>query len=68
MTLSELLVVIAITAASITFLLLDEIEKAHRDVFNVLLQLLEDGRLTDSHGRTVDFTNTTVVMMSNIAA
>jgi len=51
-----------------TVLLLDEIEKAHRDVFNVLLQLLDDGRLTDSHGRTVDFTNTIVVMTSNIGS
>jgi ATP-dependent Clp protease ATP-binding subunit ClpB len=46
-------------------ILLDEIEKAHRDVFNVLLQLLDDGRLTDNHGHTVDFTNTVVVMTSN---
>lgn len=46
--------------------LLDEIEKAHRDVFNILLQLLDDGRLTDNHGHTVDFTNTIVVMTSNI--
>ncbi len=51
-----------------TVLLLDEIEKAHRDVFNVLLQVLDDGRLTDSHGRTVDFTNTIVVMTSNIGS
>jgi len=51
-----------------TVLLLDEIEKAHRDVFNVLLQLLDDGRLTDSHGRTVDFSNTIVVMTSNIGS
>ncbi|MGE3315567.1 MAG: AAA family ATPase, partial [Planctomycetaceae bacterium] len=49
-------------------LLLDEIEKAHRDVFNVLLQLLDDGRLTDSQGRTVDFSNTIVVMTSNIGS
>ena len=49
-------------------ILLDEIEKAHRDVFNVLLQLLDDGRLTDSHGRTVDFSNTIVVMTSNIGS
>ena len=49
-------------------ILLDEIEKAHRDVFNVLLQLLDDGRLTDSHGRTVDFCNTIVVMTSNIGS
>jgi len=47
-------------------ILLDEIEKAHRDVFNVLLQVLDDGRLTDGHGRTVDFRNTIVVMTSNI--
>ena len=51
-----------------TVILLDEIEKAHRDVFNVLLQLLDDGRLTDSHGRTVDFSNTIVVMTSNIGS
>jgi ATP-dependent Clp protease ATP-binding subunit ClpB len=49
-------------------LLLDEIEKAHRDVFNVLLQLLDDGRLTDGQGRTVDFTNTIIVMTSNIGS
>lgn len=48
--------------------LLDEIEKAHRDVFNVLLQVLDDGRLTDGHGRTVDFRNTLVVMTSNIGS
>jgi len=47
--------------------LFDEIEKAHRDVFNVLLQVLDDGRLTDGHGRTVDFHNTIIVMTSNIA-
>ena len=47
-------------------LLLDEIEKAHRDVFNVLLQLLDDGRLTDSHGRTIDFRNVIVIMTSNL--
>ena len=46
-------------------LLLDEIEKAHPDVFNILLQVLDDGRLTDGHGRTVDFTNTVIVMTSN---
>ena len=49
-------------------LLLDEIEKAHRDVFNVLLQLLDDGRLTDGQGRTVDFSSTIVVMTSNIGS
>jgi ATP-dependent Clp protease ATP-binding subunit ClpB len=48
--------------------LFDEIEKAHPDVFNVLLQLLDDGRLTDSHGRTVDFKNTIIIMTSNIGA
>jgi len=48
-------------------ILLDEIEKAHRDVFNVLLQVLDDGRLTDGHGRTVDFKNTVIIMTSNIA-
>jgi len=48
--------------------LLDEIEKAHRDVFNVLLQVLDDGRLTDGQGRTVDFKNTIIVMTSNIAS
>jgi len=48
--------------------LLDEIEKAHSDVFNVLLQVLDDGRLTDGHGRTVDFKNTIVVMTSNIGS
>ncbi|MBA4388233.1 MAG: ATP-dependent chaperone ClpB [Verrucomicrobia bacterium] len=48
--------------------LLDEIEKAHPDVFNVLLQILEDGRLTDSHGRTVNFKNTLIIMTSNIGS
>ncbi len=48
-------------------LLLDEIEKAHADVFNVLLQLMDDGRLTDGQGRTVDFKNTVVIMTSNVA-
>src|SRR4029077_2151662 len=49
-------------------LLLDEIEKAHPDVFNILLQILEDGRLTDAQGRTVDFRNAIVIMASNIGA
>jgi ATP-dependent Clp protease ATP-binding subunit ClpB len=49
-------------------ILLDEIEKAHRDVFNVLLQLLDDGRLTDGQGRTVDFRNTVVIMTSNLGS
>ena len=48
--------------------LLDEIEKAHPDVFNVLLQVLDDGRLTDSQGRTVDFKNTVIIMTSNIGS
>ena len=51
-----------------TVVLLDEIEKAHPDVFNLLLQLLEDGRLTDSKGRTVDFKNTLIIMTSNIGS
>ena len=49
-------------------LLLDEIEKAHQDVFNVLLQILDDGRLTDAQGRTVDFKNAVVIMTSNFGA
>jgi ATP-dependent Clp protease ATP-binding subunit ClpB len=49
-------------------ILLDEIEKAHHDVFNVLLQVLDDGRLTDGHGRTVDFKNTVIVMTSNVGS
>jgi ATP-dependent Clp protease ATP-binding subunit ClpB len=48
--------------------LFDEIEKAHRDVFNVLLQVLDDGRLTDGQGRTVDFKNTVIIMTSNIGS
>jgi ATP-dependent Clp protease ATP-binding subunit ClpB len=46
--------------------LLDEIEKAHTDVFNILLQVMDDGRLTDGQGRTVDFKNTVLIMTSNI--
>ena len=49
-------------------ILLDEMEKAHPDVFNILLQILEDGRLTDGKGRTVDFRNTVVIMTSNVGA
>ena len=49
-------------------ILLDEVEKAHPDVFNTLLQLLDDGRLTDGHGRTVDFTNSVLIMTSNLAS
>ncbi|MBP0652285.1 AAA family ATPase, partial [Mycobacterium tuberculosis] len=48
--------------------LFDEVEKAHPDVFNVLLQVLDDGRLTDGQGRTVDFKNTLIVMTSNLGA
>ena len=49
-------------------ILFDEVEKAHNDVFNVLLQVLDDGRLTDSHGRTVDFKNTLIVLTSNLGS
>lgn len=49
-------------------ILLDEVEKAHRDVFNLLLQILDDGRITDSHGRVVDFKNTVIIMTSNIGS
>ena len=49
-------------------ILLDEVEKAHHDVFNVLLQVLDDGRMTDGHGRTVDFKNTVIVMTSNLGS
>ena len=48
--------------------LFDEIEKAHPDVFNTLLQLLDDGRLTDGQGRTVDFRNTVIIMTSNVGS
>jgi ATP-dependent Clp protease ATP-binding subunit ClpB len=58
----------AIRRQPYSVILLDEVEKAHRDVFNVLLQVLDDGRLTDGHGRTVDFSNTIVVMTSNIGS
>ncbi|MEU6918472.1 ATP-dependent Clp protease ATP-binding subunit [Streptomyces olindensis] len=51
-----------------SLLLLDEVEKAHPDVFNILLQVLDDGRLTDSQGRTVDFANTVIVMTSNLGS
>jgi len=49
-------------------ILLDEIEKAHKDVFNIMLQIIEDGRLTDSHGRTVNFKNTVIIMTSNLGS
>lgn len=51
-----------------SLILLDEVEKAHPDVFNILLQVLDDGRLTDGQGRTVDFRNTVIVMTSNLAS
>ena len=56
----------AVRRRSYSVVLLDEIEKAHPDVFNILLQVLDDGRLTDGQGRTVDFTNTVIVMTSNL--
>jgi ATP-dependent Clp protease ATP-binding subunit ClpB len=49
-------------------ILFDEIEKAHEDVFNIMLQILDDGRLTDSQGRTVDFKNTVIIMTSNLGS
>ena len=55
-------------AAALQVVLFDEIEKAHPDVFNVLLQVLDDGRLTDGQGHTVDFRNTLIVMTSNLGA
>ena len=58
----------AIRRRPYSVILFDEIEKAHRDVFNVLLQILDDGRLTDSQGRTVDFKNTVLIMTSNIGS
>jgi ATP-dependent Clp protease ATP-binding subunit ClpB len=58
----------AVRRCPYSVVLFDEIEKAHQDVFNILLQLLDDGRLTDGHGRTVDFRNCIVIMTSNIAS
>ena len=58
----------AIRRKPYSVVLLDEVEKAHPDVFNILLQVLEDGRLTDSQGRTVDFRNTVIVMTSNLGS
>ena len=58
----------AVRRAPYTVLLFDEIEKAHPDVFNILLQILDDGRVTDSQGRTVDFKNTVIIMTSNIGS
>merc|ERR1711896_81388 len=51
-----------------TVILFDEIEKAHPDVYNIMLQILEDGRLTDSRGRTVDFKNTLIILTSNVGS
>ena len=51
-----------------SIVLFDEIEKAHPDVFNILLQILDDGRITDSHGKTIDFKNTIIIMTSNIGS
>jgi ATP-dependent Clp protease ATP-binding subunit ClpB len=58
----------AVRRRPFSVILFDEIEKAHHDVFNILLQVLDDGRLTDSHGRTVDFKNTVLIMTSNIGS
>src|SRR5262245_35411094 len=58
----------AVRRRPFSVVLFDEIEKAHHDVFNVLLQILDDGRLTDSHGRTVNFRNTCIIMTSNIGS
>ena len=58
----------AIRRRPYSVILLDEVEKAHPDVFNILLQVLDDGRLTDGHGRTVDFRNSVIVMTSNLGS
>ncbi|MCK4536404.1 MAG: AAA family ATPase, partial [Desulfuromonadales bacterium] len=58
----------AVRRKPFSVVLFDEIEKAHQDVFNILLQVLDDGRITDSHGRTVDFKNTVIIMTSNIGS
>ncbi len=58
----------AVATRPYSVVLFDEIEKAHPDVFNILLQMLDDGRLTDSHGKTVDFRNTVIIMTSNVGA
>jgi ATP-dependent Clp protease ATP-binding subunit ClpB len=57
-----------VCSSDLTVILFDEIEKAHPEVFNVLLQVLDDGRLTDARGRTVDFKNTVIIMTSNIGS
>src|SRR5688572_17787785 len=58
----------AIRRRPFAVILLDEVEKAHPDVFNIFLQILDDGRATDGQGRTVDFTNTIIIMTSNIGS
>merc|ERR1712187_590328 len=58
----------AVRSKPYSVVLLDEVEKAHPDVFNLLLQILDDGRLTDSKGRTIDFKNTLIIMTSNVGA
>lgn len=58
----------AIRRRPYSIVLFDEVEKAHRDIFNVLLQILDDGRLTDSQGRVVDFKNTIIIMTSNLGS
>merc|ERR1712226_1466006 len=58
----------AVRSKPYTVVLFDEVEKAHPDVFNLLLQILDDGRLTDSKGRTIDFKNTLIIMTSNVGA
>ena len=58
----------AVRRKSYSVVLLDEIEKAHPEVFNILLQILEDGHLTDAKGRRVDFRNTIIIMTSNVGA
>ena len=55
-------------AAPTSVVLFDEVEKAHPDVFNILLQVLDDGRITDSQGRTVDFKNTIIILTSNLGS
>ncbi len=58
----------AVRRRPFSVILLDEIEKAHPDVYNILLQILDDGRLTDSQGRTINFSNTIIIMTSNIGS
>ena len=58
----------AVRRKSYSVVLLDEIEKAHPEVFNILLQIMEDGHLTDAKGRNVDFRNTIIIMTSNVGA